>query len=123
MIYAIQEATVEHENVLKMDPSPNPYDPANDEIFDKALKKRLVNDRRLTQAKRNILRSQGGRCAICNAVLDFETEQIELDHIVPKSEGGPDVPNNIAVIHKTCHLRKTSMERKWRAYRRKREAE
>lgn len=34
----------------------------------------------------------------------------EVDHIIPKAEGGTDAPDNLRAINKDCHRRKTLME-------------
>lgn len=34
----------------------------------------------------------------------------EVDHIIPKAEGGTDSPNNLRAINRDCHRRKTQAE-------------
>lgn len=34
----------------------------------------------------------------------------EVDHRIPKAEGGSDDPGNLAAINKDCHKRKTAQE-------------
>src|SRR5690606_11692821 len=36
----------------------------------------------------------------------------EVDHIIPKAEGGTDAPENLRAISKSCHRRKTLEEAK-----------
>ena len=104
---------------MKFNPSPNPYNPEDYETFDKLLKRRVIKDARLSKQRQKLLVMQDGICPMCNTIIDLNEESIEVDHIVPKAEGGGDNLKNLAVLHKECHLKKTSWERKWRAYKRK----
>lgn len=44
-------------------------------------------------------------CAICG-----KPGANEVDHIVPKSQGGTDDLANLRAVHQACHLRKSSSE-------------
>ena len=37
---------------------------------------------------------------------------MEIDHIIPKSQGGIDSYTNLQLLHKTCHLNKTKVDMK-----------
>jgi RNA-directed DNA polymerase len=49
-------------------------------------------------------------------LFELELEALEIDHILPKADGGTDKWKNLVILHKECHQKKTSWERKWRAY-------
>lgn len=49
------------------------------------------------------------RCADCKAVGRVRNAS-EVDHIIPKAEGGTDHPDNLSAIHPDCHKRKTQAE-------------
>ncbi|MGE8439936.1 MAG: HNH endonuclease [Pseudomonas palmensis] len=49
------------------------------------------------------------RCAECQAAGRVRNAS-EVDHIVPKAEGGTDHPSNLAAINPDCHKRKTQAE-------------
>jgi 5-methylcytosine-specific restriction endonuclease McrA len=104
----IQEVRVNSENQIKFSPRPNPYNPEDEVVFNKMLKRRVGNDARMTSMKRNLLRKQGGLCPICNAPIDINLEDAERHHIKPLSEGGSDTPKNTAILHKECHKQITS---------------
>ena len=55
-----------------------------------------------TQRHKRLARKQKGNCEVCRDTL-FSGEQLHLHHKVPKSEGGTDAFNNIALTHVTCH--------------------
>jgi RNA-directed DNA polymerase len=58
-----------------------------------------------------LLRRQAGRCNFCG--LYFRTEdQLEVDHILPKSQGGQDAYNNWQLLHTHCHHQKSAAEAK-----------
>ena len=56
-----------------------------------------------------LLKKQKGKCRHCN--LFFRDEDIlEIDHIVPRIQGGKDVITNLQLLHRHCHDRKTAAE-------------
>lgn len=57
---------------------------------------------------RTLLIRQKQICPICNQQFtDFDSSTWEVDHIIPKSQGGKDVYENLQLLHKTCHQKKT----------------
>lgn len=52
-----------------------------------------------------VYKKQGGKCAICGE--HFEREQMEADHIVPWSKGGPTIIENCQVLCRDCNLKKS----------------
>nr|WP_244422125.1 HNH endonuclease signature motif containing protein [Ktedonobacter racemifer] len=49
-----------------------------------------------------LLLKQQGKCRWCD--LQFrEGDQIEIDHITPKSEGGGEELSNKCALHRHCH--------------------
>jgi RNA-directed DNA polymerase len=54
-----------------------------------------------------LLKVQKGKCAYCG--LFFKDEDlIETDHIIPKSLGGKNSYNNLQLLHRHCHDKKTA---------------
>lgn len=51
---------------------------------------------------------QAGRCFICDEAIDLMLHQgqLEVDHIVPRAEGGTDDENNLALVHLSCNRSK-----------------
>jgi len=91
----------------------NPYnlDPNDQKHIDSRLKRQALNDTRLSKLKQNLLRSQKGRCLICNEFINLANEAVERDHIVPLSEGGKDTNKNTMLVHKVCHQQKTNYDK------------
>ncbi|WP_212593027.1 group II intron reverse transcriptase/maturase [Spirosoma agri] len=57
-----------------------------------------------------LLKMQKGKCRHCN--LFFRDEDVlEVDHIVPRLQGGKDVITNLQLLHRHCHDRKTAADR------------
>ena len=48
-------------------------------------------------------RAQGNRCGICTRELNGT---VEVDHILPRSAGGPDTWHNLHLVHRYCNIRK-----------------
>ena len=59
-----------------------------------------------------ILRRDNGLCQCdrCKGGKVFLKIATEVDHIIPKSQGGTDDPDNLQAINKDCHKRKTQEE-------------
>ena len=64
----------------------SPYLASLDEAGCKALEQRLWD-------------RQSGRCFISNELIDLvlHADQLEIDHIVPRADNGPDEENNFAL--------------------------
>jgi RNA-directed DNA polymerase len=57
-----------------------------------------------------LLKQQEGKCPVCG--LYFREEDVlEVDHILPKQQGGRDMYSNLQLLHGHCHDRKSSQER------------
>lgn len=57
----------------------------------------------------NLLRHQNGKCKICHEAFT-PTDIMEVDHIQPISKGGHDIYNNLQLLHRHCHVRKTKQD-------------
>jgi RNA-directed DNA polymerase len=56
-----------------------------------------------------LLKRQKGKCAYCE--LHFREEDVlEVDHIIPKSQGGKDEYKNWQLLHRHCHDIKTASD-------------
>jgi RNA-directed DNA polymerase len=55
-----------------------------------------------------LLKSQGAKCPICGSFFTpFDVKEWEIDHKVPRSDGGQDTYDNLQLTHKACHIKKT----------------
>lgn len=57
----------------------------------------------------HILRRDAHLCYIQSG--DCTQHATEVDHIIPRAEGGSDHPTNLAAVCATCHAFKTKQER------------
>lgn len=112
LIADIQEIKVTHNKTLSFNPSPNPYNPQDYIKMDKAMKSALKRSVELNATKQKLIGQQKGLCVHCGQMFDLNNEKVELDHIIPKAEGGTNKLKNLVVLHKECHQQKTSWERK-----------
>lgn len=56
-----------------------------------------------TNVKGFLMAREKGKCQLCNKLmLGCKTN---LHHIIPRSKGGTDKPNNLALLHEDCHKR------------------
>jgi RNA-directed DNA polymerase len=57
-----------------------------------------------------MVRRQKGRCPLCGLYLRSE-DIVEVDHLLPRSQGGDHRPRNLQIIHRHCHHTKTAHDR------------
>jgi RNA-directed DNA polymerase len=63
---------------------------------------RLKNHPGTTSTLGKLLQKQQGKCRWCGLLVRDE-DQIEMDHITPKSEGGGEEVSNKMALHRHCH--------------------
>jgi RNA-directed DNA polymerase len=56
-----------------------------------------------------LLKQQGGRCRVCGLLFTLE-DRWEVDHLVPRAQGGPDQYENLQLLHQHCHDQKTARD-------------
>lgn len=64
----------------------------------------------ISESKLKLLKKQKGKCALCFSEFKYG-DIMEIDHIVPISKGGKRIANNIQLVHKHCHHKKTGIDR------------
>lgn len=79
-------------------------------------KRRTINKKERMQ----IVHRQNYQCTnplglCCLPDLKFQNESYEIDHIVPKSQGGDDSNSNLQALCPGCHDHKTRLERQQNA--------
>jgi len=56
-----------------------------------------------------LLKKQKGQCPLCE--LYFKCDDLmEIDHVIPLSLGGARTYNNLQLLHRHCHVRKTASD-------------
>lgn len=56
-------------------------------------------------------------CVYCGATAEQSGTHLQLDHIVPRANGGEDVPENLTASCITCNSQKKHMSlAQWAAY-------
>lgn len=53
-----------------------------------------------------LYRNQDGKCVLCNGQFDYE--EMEIDHIMPRSRGGSDAVDNLQLLCRQCNRRKSA---------------
>jgi hypothetical protein len=54
--------------------------------------------------RRLVIRRDGYVCALCGGKV--APDELDIDHVVPRSKGGSDEPENLQVAHRLCNQRK-----------------
>lgn len=68
-----------------------------------------VSNFRWTELRNRALERDGFRCVKCSI-----PGRLEVDHIVPKSNGGSDDLSNLQTLCRSCHIAKTKAENGYR---------
>jgi len=64
----------------------------------------------ISESKLKLLKKQKGKCALCFSEFKYG-DITEIDHIVPISKGGKRIANNIQLVHRHCHHKKTGIDK------------
>ncbi len=63
---------------------------------------RLGKNPEMPKTVSTLLKKQDGKCPHCGLIFR-ETDVMEVDHIIPKSQGGRDEYKNLQLLHRHCH--------------------
>jgi len=77
----------------------SPDDPSLD-LYWEARRKRQLDA--LPKTQRKLARRQDGLCPVCSQPL-LNDETLHEHHVVPRSQGGHDGTQNLALVHLYCH--------------------
>ena len=58
-----------------------------------------------------LLKRQNGQCSWCGLYFKHGEDLVELDHIIPKSQGGDGKLTNLQLLHGHCHDVKTAQDK------------
>ncbi len=70
---------------------------------------RMGNNPEMPKRVSSLLKWQKGKCTHCGLYLR-EKDVMEIDHIIPKSQGGKDEYKNWQLLHRHCHDTKTAKD-------------
>lgn len=56
--------------------------------------------------RKRLAGAQDGFCPECGYALPGDLSETEVDHIIPRARGGPNVPWNKRLVHFRCNRRK-----------------
>lgn len=72
--------------------------------------KREPSDDRLKKYKMYLMQEQEVKCAACRRVLGHGGMSPQLDHITPRSKGGPTDYENLQLLRRDCNLTKMAKD-------------
>jgi RNA-directed DNA polymerase len=76
--------------------------PDDPKLKDYWKERQAAKARDLTLSKRKLAKRQKGRCAECGESL-FNDEELQVHHLLARSQGGKDAYSNLALVHLLCH--------------------
>lgn len=62
-----------------------------------------------SQTRKAVLVRDNYQCRSCGRVCSGKREA-QVDHVIPKDQGGSDLPDNLQTLCISCHARKTLAE-------------
>lgn len=62
-----------------------------------------------SESRLKLLKKQKGKCILCFSEFKYK-DILEIDHIMPISKGGKRIANNIQLVHRHCHHKKTGID-------------
>jgi len=65
-----------------------------------------MSDAEKKELKKRLLMSQGNVCFLCGDKINLDANETQIDHIKPRSDGGPDEESNWALMHAQCNNKK-----------------
>jgi RNA-directed DNA polymerase len=102
------------ERHVKVKGTASPDDPSLREYWKKRTK---VDTKGLSPSSSKVARNQNHVCPICGESL-FNGEELQMDHVQPKRDGGEDSYDNLKLLHEDCHKQKTARDwSKWKPTR------
>lgn len=63
--------------------------------------------KKVSHKVKKLLARDGNFCGWCEEMIE-ENQRIAVDHIYPKSKGGPDDMSNLRVLHYSCNAQKSA---------------
>lgn len=81
------------------------YDPVRAGTFDERAA--LLEDDQKAKDKRLLFHKQQGKCIYCGNVYQYD--ELQIEHMVPKAQGGPDHIRNCQLACRICNLAKGTM--------------
>ena len=69
----------------------------------------MGNNPEMPKRVASLLKWQKGKCTHCSLFFR-ENDVIEVDHTIPKSQGGLDEYKNWQLLHRHCHDTKTATD-------------
>ena len=88
---------------VKIKSNANPFDPAQENYFEKRLGERMNSGSVPGRVKwLRLWWRQDKRCPSCHGKITEETGW-NIHHVIPKCEGGRDNTSNLVMLHPNCH--------------------
>ncbi|MGJ3246185.1 MAG: HNH endonuclease [Elainellaceae cyanobacterium] len=63
---------------------------------------RMGGHPQVNQRVARLLKRQQGTCAVCHLFFK-DRDLLEIDHFIPRAQGGTDEFNNLQLLHRHCH--------------------
>lgn len=60
------------------------------------------------RTRKQVIARDGGICQACGLPVSMDAGDAQVDHIIPKRDGGTDALENLQLLHRSCHSKKTA---------------
>ncbi len=103
-IRLLKHSAIEIKRHVKVKGESSPYD--GNLVY---WSSRMGNNPEMPKRVSTLLKKQKGKCAQCGLTFR-EGDVMEVDHRIPKSQGGKDSYDNWDLLHRHCHDTKTALD-------------
>ena len=100
----LKHSATEIKRHVKVKGESSPYD--GDLVY---WSSRMGNNPEMPKRVSTLLKKQKGKCTQCGLTFR-ENDVMEVDHRIPKSQGGKDSHDNLDLLHRHCHDTKTALD-------------
>ena len=108
-VYLLKASSVPIKRHIKIKGEANPYDPAWEEYLERRLDVKIETTLKGRRQLLTLYKEQEGICPICHQEITEITEW-HRHHIIWKSNGGKDTPENLVLLHPECHRQVHSLK-------------
>ena len=101
----MRAAWVKSEKWVKIKGDKSPFD--GDNLY---WGERTINKGNWNLRQRKLIKRQNGFCPWCKTRF-LHDAIAEVDHIIPRNQGGKDEYKNLQLLHRHCHIEKTRIDK------------
>lgn len=110
----VKASNIHYHGYIKIKADSNPYNPKEELYLEKREAQKWLEHETFGWKRISLFREQRGKCPVCGLLIKLE-DNVDIHHLIRKTEGGPSADWNLMLLHQVCHQQHhTNPELKWR---------